>query len=74
MDDQDGYRKCEKTYTNFLGISKKESPGWNGWKIIAQYRSEGIPAKQIEDPVLETLVENYYYLLYLEMQDKKNQS
>lgn len=61
-----GYNNNEKTNTNYLGISKKESPKWGGWSIINKYRQSGILARDIEDSNLLILVENYYYLLYLE--------
>lgn len=63
---QPGYANSEKTYTNYLGISKKESPKWEGWGIISRYKAEGQSASEIEDDTLDCLVENYYYVLYLQ--------
>lgn len=61
-----GYASCEKTRTNYLGISKKEAPKWEGWKIISNYRKAGVSPKDIQDKTLDCLVENYYYVYYLQ--------
>lgn len=67
---EDYFNKClEKTdrfYYNFLGISRKEFPKWAGWKIINMYKEEGIDIKAIDDPKLDVLVRNFYYLKYIQ--------
>jgi len=53
-------------YYNYRGISKKEYPKWEGWKIIAQYKELNYDIKEIQDEKLDTLVKNFYYIKYLE--------
>jgi hypothetical protein len=53
-------------YYNYHGIYRKEFPKWEGWKVIAQYKKEGVDIKDIKDSKLDILVKNFYYLLYLE--------
>lgn len=50
----------------FCGISKKESPKWSGWKIISEYQEMGVSPSAIKDKRLDILVENYYYVFYIE--------
>lgn len=51
---------------NYLGISKKEYPKWNGWKLIAEHRQSGTPVDQIVDYKLNLLVENFHFIQYLQ--------
>ena len=55
----------DKLYYNYMGISRKEFPKWEGWKIINSYKEKNIDLKQINDSTLEILVENFYYIKYL---------
>lgn len=60
--------QLDETYKlqyNFKGISRKEFPKWSGWKIINQYKENGVDIKDIKDDQLDILVENFYYLKYL---------
>jgi hypothetical protein len=50
----------------FCGISKKEFPKWSGWKIISEYQEMGVSPSDINDKRLDILVENYYYVFYIE--------
>lgn len=54
-----------KLFHNYLGISKKEYPRWQGWKIITAYRARGVDVKSINDVLLDTHVRNFYYTKYL---------
>ena len=56
----------DKLYYNYLGIIRKEYPKWAGWKIISNYKGEGVDIKDINDECLDTLVKNFYYLKYIE--------
>lgn len=51
---------------NYLGISKKEYPKWQGWKIIAWYNKNGYDLNDIDDVMLEAQVRNFYYLKFLQ--------
>jgi len=57
--------KADKLYYNYIGINRKEFPKWEGWKIINQYKKDGIDIKEISDERLNILVRNFYYLQYL---------
>lgn len=65
------YLECtlntEKLYYNYIGINRKEFPKWEGWKIINQYKKDGVDIKQISDERLNVLVRNFYYLQYLKI-------
>jgi len=63
---QEKINKHNKLYYNYLGISKKDYPKWGGWKIILKYKNNGVDIKEIDDPHLDLLVHNFYYLKYLE--------
>jgi hypothetical protein len=47
-----------KTYHNYLGISKKDFPKWEGWKILNEYKKQGVKVEDINDDKLNVLVEN----------------
>lgn len=51
---------------NYLGISKKEFPRWEGWKIIQEYREKGESINNINDAHLNCLVKNFYRIKYIE--------
>jgi len=55
----------DKLYYNFLGINRKEYPKWAGWKIIAKYKTDNINISDINDPELDILVRNFYYLKFI---------
>ncbi len=59
------FRRDKLNY-NYLGISRKEYPKWPGWKIINQYKENGVNIKDIEDERLDILVRNFYYTLYMQ--------
>ena len=59
-------QNTEKLYYNFMGISKKEHPKWPGWKILSIYKEIGKDPRDVHDSVLDMLVENFYYIQYLE--------
>lgn len=48
-----------KFYHSYLGIKRKEFPKWLGWKYIDKN-------KIIEDPYLDDLVRNFYFIQYLQ--------
>lgn len=52
-------------YNNYKGIVKKEYPKWQGWKIIAEHRLNGVLAENINDVKLDLFVRNFYYVLYI---------
>jgi len=55
----------EYSYSNYMGINKKEFPKWAGWKIINVYKDEGIHVSEIQDDNLKTLVFNHWCLQYI---------
>jgi hypothetical protein len=57
---------CPKMYNCYMGINKKEFPKWQGWKVIANYKEQGIDIKDIKSEVLDVLVYNFWYRYYLE--------
>jgi len=59
----------DKLYYTYLGINRKDYPKWEGWKIIFEYKNDGIAIKEISDERLDILVRNFHYLIYL---DKSN--
>ena len=62
---EDSVTGRDKLYHNYLGITKKEFPKWQGWKIIASYKDRGIDVKLISDKSLDARVRNFYYVKYL---------
>lgn|GEM_PF-5437178 len=56
----------DKLSYNYMGISRKEYPRWSGWKIINNYKEIGTELKNINDPILDILVENFYHIRYLQ--------
>lgn len=56
----------DRLYHNYLGISRKEFPKWQGWKIINRYRELGIDVKEISDNTLNVHVYNFHYRKFLE--------
>lgn len=62
---KDMFTRTDKLYYNYLGIDRKEHSKWPGWKIINEYKKEGIHISEIKDKRLDILVENFYYTLYL---------
>jgi len=56
----------DKLYYNYMGISKKEFPKWEGWKIINSYKESNSDLNLIQNNNLDILVENFYYIKYLE--------
>lgn len=60
--------KNDKSYYNFLGISRKEFPKWEGWKIINGYKEKQVPAKDIKDENLMVLVKNFHYVRFMKKQ------
>ena len=56
----------DKLSYNYMGISRKEYPKWEGWKIINQYKENEVELKTVVDPVLDIMVENFYYIRYLQ--------
>lgn len=62
---EDSVAGRDKLYHNYLGITKKEFPKWQGWKIIASYKDRGIDVKLISDKSLDVHVRNFYYVKYL---------
>ena len=55
----------EKLNHNYLGITRKDYPKWQGWKIINQYKELGTHVNEIDDEVLNIHVRNFYYIKYL---------
>ena len=55
----------ERLNHNYLGITRKDHPKWQGWKIINQYKEIGICANEINDKALDIHVKNFYYVKYL---------
>lgn len=58
-------QKQGKFYYSYLGIKRKEYPKWNGWVYIEKLRSQQIPIDEVQDPYLDTLVYNFYFLMFL---------
>ena len=56
----------DKLFYNYVGISRKDYPKWEGWKIINAYKENNLDIKTINDKKLDILVENFYYIKYLE--------
>lgn len=54
-----------KLQCNYIGINRKKFPKWQGWKIITNYKKNGIDIKEIRDNDLDILVRNFYYIKYL---------
>lgn len=54
-----------KKNNNFLGISKKENPKWEGWKIIESFKERGVPIVEINDSYIMLLVENYHRIKHI---------
>ena len=54
-----------KQFFNYLGITKKDHPKWEGWKIIDSVRDQGLELETYNNPDLQTLVINFYYIEYL---------
>lgn len=59
-------RDTNRLYYNYLGISRKSYSKWAGWKIINLYKEDKSQIKDIDDPILNLLVENFYRLKYIE--------
>ena len=57
----------DKLYYNYMGISKKEFPKWEGWKIINSYKESNTDLHTVNNDSLNILVENFYYIKYLEI-------
>lgn len=55
----------EKLYSNYFGIVRKDYPKWCGWKIINNYKEQGVEVSNINDLVLDRLVCNFYYVIWL---------
>ena len=53
-------------YGCYKGIIKKDYPKWAGWKIINAFKARGIDIKDIKDDKLDILVENFYYLEFIQ--------
>lgn len=58
--------KFDRLNYNYLGISRKEFPKWQGWQIINAYKEQNVEIRDIEDRMLEVLVRNFYYLKYIQ--------
>ncbi len=58
-------KDTDKLYYNYRGISRKEFPKSPIWKIINLYKMNKIGIKDINDPILDCLVDNFYRLKYL---------
>lgn len=58
----------EKLNYNYLGISRKDYPKWQGWKIITEYKDQGLEISEIKSKRLDILVQNFYYLKYIQEQ------
>lgn len=56
----------DRTYNNYLGISRKEYPKWEGWKLLNNYKEQEVNIDDIDDKTLDILVQNFYYMKYLE--------
>ena len=63
---QETISKFDRLNYNYLGISRKEYPKWQGWKIINSYKEQDVEVRDIQDEVLEVLVRNFYYLKYIQ--------
>ena len=59
------FQKLDKKNCCFLGIRKSLFPKWIGWKLIDEYKKIGVQAKDINDPILDVMVENFYMVLFL---------
>lgn len=62
---ENSIKGCDKLYNNYLGISRKEYPKWQGWEVIMTYKDRGIDVKLISDKSLDVHVRNFYYIKYL---------
>lgn len=58
--------KFDRLNYNYLGISRKEFPKWQGWQIINAYKEQSVEIRDIEDRMLDVLVRNFYYLKYIQ--------
>lgn len=56
----------QRSLNNYKGILRKDYPRWIGWKILLSYKEKGVHASLVQDELLDILVENHYYLKYLE--------
>lgn len=56
----------DKLYYNYMGICKRTYPKWAGWKLIKEYKDNGVHVADIHDERLDLLVENFYYRMYIE--------
>lgn len=57
--------KTKHTVETYKGISRQEYPKWAGWKLIKEYKKEGVSPSEISDEKLDILVINFYYLIEL---------
>ena len=55
----------DKLYRCYLGIIKKDYPKWLGWRVINNWKEQGIHIRDIEDEYLDILVRNFYYLRWM---------
>jgi hypothetical protein len=62
---KEAIRNTEKLNYNYLGISRKDYPKWQGWRLIATYKEKGLDISEIKCKKLDILVQNFYYLKYI---------
>lgn len=63
---QEQIKDTSTLYSSYKGITKKDFPKWKGWKVINSYKAIGIAVSDINDEKLDTLVENFYYIKFLQ--------
>ncbi len=61
--------KQGKFYYSYLGIKRKEYPKWAGWQYIDKLKSQSISIEEVQDPYLDNLVRNFYFVKYLQFSD-----
>lgn len=58
-------KQPQKMYTSYLGISKKDYPQWEGWKVIDFFKKQNVHVSEIKSKKLDTLFENFWLIQYL---------
>ena len=65
---QELIRGKDRLYHNYLGISKKEFPKWQGWKIIIDAKKLGTDVRTLQCRILDMHVRNFYHTQFLSQQ------
>ena len=59
--------KTKTTKETYKGIVKQDFPKWEGWRLIKLEKSQGTHISEITNEKLHTLVKNFYYVKYIEL-------